>query len=233
MISTNVRNPSGYEASVAKANKDAVQLLNVMSIIQQNGKNLKESVAIKMVAQNKTITGLSSDLDMAATKGQADQSMIQAQGQQLSSANSKVRIQRVLEQARKQFSKSEAEAYQQGENLVVRLKQINFATGRSDLPAEALPLLAKVSEVAKSMKASQITVEGHTDSVGGPTENQQISEKRANAVATYFKTNGLENIDIKAEGYGFKKPISTNKSSTGRAQNRRVDVIITPETMTK
>ncbi len=233
MISTNVRNPSGYEVSVAKANKDAVQLLNVMSVIQQNGKNLKESVAIKMVAQNKTITGLSSDLDMAATKGQADQSMIQAQGQQLSSANSKVRIQRVLEQARKQFSANEAEAYQQGENLVVRLKQINFATGRSDLPAEALPLLAKVSEVAKSMKASQITVEGHTDSVGGPTENQQISEKRANAVATYFKTNGLDSVDIKSEGYGFKKPISTNKSATGRAQNRRVDVIITPETVTK
>lgn len=233
MISTNVRNPTGYAASVSKASKDAVQLLNVMKMIQQNGQNLKESVAIKMVTQNKTISGLSSDLDMAATKGQVDQSMIQLQEQQLNSANSKVRIQRVLEQARKQFSKSEAEAYQQGENLVVRLKQINFATGRSDLPADSLPLLAKVSEVAKSIKASQIIVEGHTDSVGGPNENQQISEKRANAVATYFKTNGLESIDIRAEGYGFKKPISTNKSSGGRAQNRRVDVIITPQVMVK
>ncbi len=231
MISTNVCNPSGYQTAVTKANKDAVQLLKVMTVIDQNGKNLKESVAIKMVAQDKTIIGLSSDLDMASAQGVADQTKLQNQGQALSSANRKVRIQKVLEKARTQFSASEAEAYQQGQNLVVRLKQVNFATGSADLPPNALPLLAKVSEVAKSVGAAQIVVEGHTDSVGGPSENQKISEKRADAVATYFKNNGFENIEIKSEGYGFKKPLATNKSQTGRAQNRRVDVIITPKAM--
>lgn len=241
MISTNVRNPSGYAASVAKANKDALQLANVMMIIQQNGKNLKESVAIKMVAQNKAISGLSSDLSNEIASGAAEQSAMQAkndslstdiaaQGKQLQNATGKVRIQRALEQARSKFSPSEAEAYQQGENLVVRLKQVNFASGRSDLPANALPLLAKVSEVAKSLNASTIRVEGHTDSVGAAAQNQTISQDRASAVASYFKTNGFSEATVASEGFGFQKPIATNKSKEGRAQNRRVDVIITPDT---
>ncbi len=144
-------------------------------------------------------------------------------------AKIRIRARSVLEQARKQFLKSEAEAYQQGENLVIRLKKINFATGRSDLPEESLHLLSKVSEVAKSIKATHIIVEGHTDAVGWASENQQISEMRAKTVAKFFKTNGLGGVDIKAEGHGFRRPISTNKSSQGESQNSRVDVIITPE----
>ena len=72
--------------------------------------------------------------------------------------------------------------------------------------------LAKVLEVAKTLKASQINIEGHTDSTGTEKQNKSISEERASAVATYFKTNGFKDIDVKSEGFGFKKPIATNKS---------------------
>ena len=106
---------------------------------------------------------------------------------------------------------------------------MNFASGRADLPAASLPLLGKVAEVAKSLKASEIKVEGHTDSVGNADLNKSLSEQRAGAVASYLKTNGFQATDVQAQGYGFEKPIATNKSKEGRAQNRRVDVIITPE----
>lgn len=244
IISTNVRNPDGYQGTVLQANNDATQLTDVMAIIKQNGNNLKENVAIKMVDQKKEISGLEKNLTDAAAQGAADQSAMQLKNEQLSSENelkdqalneskNKIQTQQAIEQARSQFSDSEAEAYQQGENLVIRLKQINFASGKSDLPANAIPLLSKVLDVAKTLNASQIKVEGHTDSVGSESKNKTISENRAAAVATYFKSNGLANIDVESEGYGFKNPIATNKSSAGRAQNRRVDVIIAPNTLIK
>ncbi len=144
----------------------------------------------------------------------------------LNSANASVETQAAMESARRQFTSSEAEAYQQGKNLVIRLKQMNFAPGRNDLSDASLSVLAKVSNVAKSMNASEIKVEGHTDSTGSETQNNALSEKRAATVASYFKANGFD--DVKSEGHGFKKPIATNKSKEGRAQNRRVDIILMP-----
>jgi outer membrane protein OmpA-like peptidoglycan-associated protein len=241
MIGTSVRNPEGYKEATTKAAADATQLLRVMSVIRKNGKQLDESVAIQMVAQNNKISGLTSDLGAANQQGAADNAAMQSKNRALKSdlasdqralksANGQVQIQRVLERARSEFSKAEADAYQQGDTLVIRLKQVNFASGRSDLPAAALPLLAKVSEVAKDLSASQITVQGHTDSVGTAEANKAISEQRAKAVATYFKSNGFSDIKVESEGFGFERPIATNKSKDGRAQNRRVDIIITPQT---
>jgi outer membrane protein OmpA-like peptidoglycan-associated protein len=166
--------------------------------------------------------------DLNSTKQNLD-----ATKNDLSAASASVQVQKAMENARKQFSADEAEAYQQGSNLLIRLKKVNFASGRSELPGTSLPVLAKVSEVAKSLNASEIKVEGHTDSIGSAGQNKTISEQRATAVATYFKSNGFNNIDVEAEGYGFEKPIATNKSKEGRAQNRRVDIIITPESVNK
>lgn len=148
-------------------------------------------------------------------------------------ASASVEFQKAMETARKQFSVDEAEAYQQGKNLLIRLKKINFVSGRSELPGASLSTLAKVSDVAKSLNASEIKVEGHTDSLGTATQNKTISEERAHAVASYFKSNGFSHIAVASEGYGFEKTIATNKSKVGRAQNRRVDIIITPEVVTK
>lgn len=231
MISTNVRNPQGFQPAVTKANQDAVQLLAVLKTIEQNGERLPESAAIKMVAQSGQISNLTTDLNAVESAGSALQARNERLSSNIANANTKVAIQKALENARAQFSKNEAEAYQQGDTLVIRLKQVNFASGRSDLPANSLPLLAKVSEVAKSLNASQIVVEGHTDSTGSASANKSISNDRADAVASYLKTNGFEETKIEAEGFGFQKPIATNKSAEGRAQNRRVDIIITPESV--
>lgn len=242
IVSTNVRNPDGFKAAVQKASQDANQLTNVMATISQNGKNLAEATAIKMVAQNKTIKGLQKNLVDVTVKSGAEQTALQmentqlamaneASNEKLTGANQKVQFQKALEQARSQFLPSEAEAYQQGETLVIRLKQMNFASGKSDLPANSMPLLAKVLDVAKTLETSQIVVEGHTDSIGSESENKTISEGRASAVMAYLKANGLQDVQIEADGLGFSKPIATNKSKEGRAQNRRVDIILTPNTV--
>jgi outer membrane protein OmpA-like peptidoglycan-associated protein len=88
--------------------------------------------------------------------------------------------------------------------------------------------LAKVKGIAQDLNPTQVVVEGHTDATGGPAVNQQISQDRAQAVATYFEENGIEGDKVQAVGKGYKKPIASNKTNKGRATNRRVDIIITP-----
>jgi OmpA-OmpF porin, OOP family len=168
-------------------------------------------------------------LEASSQEIQAKENALMATEKDLNKAQTSVAMQAAIEKSRTQFSPTEAEAYQQGSNLLIRLKSMNFANGKAELPAESMALLTKVSEVAKTLNAKEIKVEGHTDSVGASDLNKKLSEERANAVATYLKTNGFDKTPIAAEGYGFDKPIATNKSKNGRAQNRRVDIIITPE----
>lgn len=238
IISTNVRNPQGYQAAVATASADVTLLADVMTTIKNSGAKIPESAALKIVGQTRKIKKLDNELSNSYAENTADQNRMDNKNQMLTeklagkeqdlnSARMNVETQRAMEAARSQFSKDEAEAYQQGGNLLIRLKKINFASGRSDLPGDSMALLAKVSDVAKSMNASKIQIEGHTDSTGTASNNKSISEKRAASVASYFKTNGFDNVN--AEGYGFQKPIATNKSKEGRAQNRRVDIIISPK----
>lgn len=238
VVSTNVRSPFAFQKAVNDANLSAALLNDVMITIEQN-KNLSEATALKLVSQNRQIKGLKTELNDTEVASAATERAMQNRTDELTSdlatseekldtAKASVEMQQALEQARAQFPADEAEAYQQGGKLLIRMKKMNFASGRSDLPAKSLESLAKVSEVAKSLNASEIRVEGHTDSTGSADQNRTISEKRASAVATYLKSNGFGDITVQTVGMGFQKPIATNKSADGRSQNRRVDILITP-----
>jgi len=74
-----------------------------------------------------------------------------------------------------------------------------------------------------------VTVEGHTDSTGGKKLNQKLSAARAEAVKEYLEVNAADpSIEFDSKGFGYDKPLATNKTPEGRAQNRRVDVVIEP-----
>lgn len=132
-----------------------------------------------------------------------------------------------FEQARSEFTKSEAEVYKQGNILTIRLRGLDFPVNQAVLKAPDFALLAKVQKVIRDFGKSSIVVEGHTDSNGGMALNQRLSSARAEAVREYLVSNvGDEPMNIKAIGYGYQKPLATNKTADGRAQNRRVDVLI-------
>lgn len=136
---------------------------------------------------------------------------------------------KAVSDAAAKFDPSEAEVYRQGENLVIRLKQVNFGSGRSDLPAQSMPVLGKVKSVLQGLHPQAIMIEGHTDTVGSAAKNQTLSEKRAASVAKYFTSDAaLSKNQFETAGFGFSKPLTSNKTREGRAQNRRVDIIITP-----
>ncbi len=131
------------------------------------------------------------------------------------------------ESAQKLFTKSEAEVYKQGRTLTIRLRGLEFPSSGAKLKQSNTPLLNKVQTVLNDFDSKSIVVEGHTDSVGSEEANNKLSASRALAVKNYLIEKGAVSEDsITSVGQGFKKPLATNKSVSGRAQNRRVDLLI-------
>jgi outer membrane protein OmpA-like peptidoglycan-associated protein len=109
---------------------------------------------------------------------------------------------------------------------------LEFPANQSVLRGENFPLLAKVAKVIKGFEGSSVVVEGHTDSDGGKKSNIKLSTERAQAISKYLISNeAISEEKISAAGYGYDRPLETNKTEKGKAQNRRVDIIINPVTI--
>lgn len=211
-ISANRNSPEFFSEDVVKANYSATILRHVMGYVKDD--KYSEDAAVQLVHQQEKIGMLGS--------------RVANQNERLVEQGNQIALQEAIEIASKQFRKDEADVYQQGNNLIIRLKAINFATGQASLPPHAAPLLNKVEMVAEGLDAQKIVVQGHTDSVGSKTTNQKLSVDRARTVADYLQKNGFEDTSIKVEGYGDTKPLTNNKSADNKAQNRRIDIVITP-----
>jgi outer membrane protein OmpA-like peptidoglycan-associated protein len=115
-----------------------------------------------------------------------------------------------------------------GEGIVVEFNEkILFAFSQYALGAAASSNLDKLAAVLKEYPDTDIEVQGHTDSRGADDYNMGLSEKRAAAVATYLKGKGVPSSRIKTKGFGETAPVATNDTDEGRAQNRRVNFLIT------
>lgn len=106
----------------------------------------------------------------------------------------------------------------------ITLGATTFKYNAYDFTPESQANLDVLANYMKSHKKSSITVEGHTDSIGSAEANQDISEKRANAVKEYLVSKGIDGSRIRTKGYGKTKPIATNKTREGRAKNRRIEI---------
>ncbi len=127
------------------------------------------------------------------------------------------------------FKSDEAEVYKQRNQLVIRLKAIQFPVGTAIIEPENYALLGKVQRAIQTFDKPSVIVEGHTDSTGNDVTNQALSEKRANAVRDYMVANKTISADkIGSMGYGPTRPLASNTTPEGRAINRRIDVIISP-----
>ncbi len=103
--------------------------------------------------------------------------------------------------------------------------QINFESGKSTLKgAQSFLILDQVTEVLRDYPSiKKVRVEGHTDSMGSKRANQQLSQARAESVVKYLNGQGVDQARIDAIGFGMDRPIATNATEKGRAQNRRTE----------
>jgi len=117
----------------------------------------------------------------------------------------------------------------EGDNIrLIMPGNITFASSSANINANFYAVLDSVGLVLKEFDKSGINVSGYTDSTGGFELNQKLSEERANSVAYYLKRTGVNPNRVQARGFADRDPVASNSSAAGRAQNRRVEIMIRP-----
>jgi outer membrane protein OmpA-like peptidoglycan-associated protein len=213
----------------------------------QRDKQEQEAIAATQTRRQQAdaeAAALRQQAENAAQQAQAAQAAAQqanAQAQQAQAAAQSAQTQ--LEETRRQLAERDAEARRlriqnelariastrsEQRGLIVTLNGgILFDTGKTALKPGAKSTLSKIAKQLAADPSLKIAVEGHTDNVGGTSMNQSLSEKRANAVRDYLVSAGISGDHITADGKGEESPIATNKTTAGRQQNRRVELVIT------
>ncbi|MDZ7895178.1 MAG: OmpA family protein [Sphingobium sp.] len=118
-----------------------------------------------------------------------------------------------------------------GNDLLLRMPSgITFAYDDASIQPQFRPTLDDVAKVLAEYPKTYIDVYGHTDSDGSDAYNQTLSERRATSVADYLTSRGVQSARIATRGYGETQPIASNATAEGKAQNRRVEIKLSPVT---
>lgn len=165
-------------------------------------------------------------LDEAAKKGQQEVERVKAQLEE----EKKARADAEKRAATAMASLAEiAKVKEESRGVVITLSgSVLFVTGKSELLPIAQEKLNDVAKALQDQGFKKIVVEGHTDSRGSATQNLNLSRARAETVRAYLVSRGIPGDKTEAVGLGPNRPIADNETPEGRANNRRVEIIVTP-----
>jgi outer membrane protein OmpA-like peptidoglycan-associated protein len=167
----------------------------------------------------------SSAAAVSAAQADADQARLIAQQAQQSAHQADVDKVAMRAQLSEQLNKI-LETRDSARGLIVSMSDVLFETGQYSLKPGAREKLAKVAGILVAYPTLNIEVGGYTDNVGGDDMNQKLSENRAGAVRDYLVNQGVSNNSVTAKGFGNTLPVATNDSSSGRQENRRVELVV-------
>jgi len=118
-----------------------------------------------------------------------------------------------------------------GDQIILNMpSDITFASDEDSVKSSSYPTLNSVGLVLKKFNRTLVDVYGHTDSTGADTYNYDLSQRRALAVANYLSGQGVDSRRFSVTGFGESRPIASNADEQGRAQNRRVEIQLSPLT---
>lgn len=168
----------------------------------------------------------------ALAKAQADADRARAELEaanaraQAAEANKSVEDANAVREKLRQQLNSVLQTSDSARGLIVNMSDVLFDTGKYTLKQPTQISLAKVAGILQAYPGLKLQVEGYTDSVGTPELNQKLSENRAGAVKDFLVTQGVQINNITAAGFGEAKPVADNANAAGRAQNRRVNLVV-------
>ncbi len=234
-------NFTSISRATLEARRASNKLLRVTEIARS--KNVSEPLAMEidsreMAAENERnrlneVESLARQERESREALQSEMKKIEEQNEMLMSENESLarqnQINQAYEWAQTHFPKNQAEVFRKGDVLIIRLKAMHYNPGQVELPASAHKTLDQVKEVISRVGAEKVRIEGHTDSIGSKSANEEVSQRRAEKVAEYLaQGQTMREASVETQGMGFDKPISSNASKEGRSQNRRVEIILTP-----
>lgn len=130
---------------------------------------------------------------------------------------------------RRELAGSGVDVERRGDDIVLRMpSDVTFGVDQADIQSRFYPVLSDVADSLQRYPQTLIDVAGHADSTGPDDYNQALSERRAASVADYLISRGVLRDRLYVAGHGETRPIASNASEQGRAQNRRVEVTLRP-----
>ncbi|GGI71724.1 OmpA family protein [Shewanella gelidii] len=130
---------------------------------------------------------------------------------------------------RKQLRSTGVSVTRDGDNIILNMpNEVTFAVDQSSLSPSAKNVLNSVALVAKEYDKTLLNVLGHTDSSGSESYNLNLSKNRAYEVSNYLIAQQVAANRVSAQGLGESRPIASNATKAGKAQNRRVEIVLSP-----
>jgi outer membrane protein OmpA-like peptidoglycan-associated protein len=176
--------------------------------------------AQQAAAQQAQAEARAAEAEAAAEKAKAEQEAAQHQAAQATDQTEQMR-----EQLKNQLN-AVLQTRETARGLIVNMSDVLFDFNKYTLKSDAREKLAKVSGILLAYPGLTLQVEGYTDNVGTDDYNQKLSEERAGAVRDFLVTEGVVQNNISAAGYGKSDPVADNSSASGRAENRRVQLVV-------
>ena len=107
------------------------------------------------------------------------------------------------------------------------MRNVFFESGRAEVKIDSYPELDRLIQLMTDVPSLKIELSGHTDNVGSDEANQKLSQRRAEAVRAYLVSRSVDGSRVTAMGYGARRPVDSNNTKVGRANNRRTEFEIT------
>jgi outer membrane protein OmpA-like peptidoglycan-associated protein len=157
-----------------------------------------------------------------AQRQQAEQARMQAEQ---SAQQAQQQAAQMREQLKNQLNQV-LQTRETARGLIVNMSDVLFDFNKYTLKPEAREKLAKVSGILLAYPNLKLQVEGYTDNIGSDEYNQKLSEQRADSVRDFLVQQSVADANISAQGYGKTHPVADNSTNSGRAQNRRVELVV-------
>ncbi|HEY5622303.1 MAG TPA: OmpA family protein [Gammaproteobacteria bacterium] len=200
-----------------------IELIDYIENLQTQVQSLEQEVeanVLRMADMEDEIRALDERLGGATAERAALVQRLEAQAE----------IKARFEQVEKMFGRDEARVFREGDNVILRLVGLTFESGKAEIKQQDFDLLAKVEKAIDVFPRSELIIEGHTDSYGGDEFNQRLSQERAESVQQYMiNAMRIPSYRLIATGFGETQPVANNETESGRARNRRIDIIIKPD----
>jgi outer membrane protein OmpA-like peptidoglycan-associated protein len=211
------------EAAQLKARQDAEQAAAQSQLDAQKAQleaQKSQADAEKQAAQRAQAEAAAAEAEAGAQKARADQQAAEQAAQQAAQQTEQIR-ERLKQQLNQVLQTTET-----ARGLIVNMSDVLFDFNKYTLKPETREKLAKVSGILLAYPGLKLQVEGYTDNIGTDEYNQKLSEQRAGAVRDYLVAAGVPDGNISSTGYGKTNPIADNSTNAGRAQNRRVQMVV-------
>lgn len=195
----------------------------------------QQAAESQLAAQNSQMQAQQAKLEAEqaqAAKAQADAARAQAEAEaaearaKAAEANKNVEDANAVREKLRQQLNSVLATSESARGLIVNMSDVLFDTGKYTLKPTTQISLAKVAGILLAYPGLKVQVEGYTDSVGSDDFNQKLSENRASTVKNFLISQGVSSDSITSQGFGKNDPVADNSTSAGRAQNRRVNMVV-------